>query len=128
MMITQGAKVEIEVTSDVNLLVFSQCGLRRIKELKAKKDAKLALANHGILKKASDPKSEPFRVPSSDQLSLKRVDGYTLEANIRKKMTKEERKALIKAGREDSVKYQSKAAVKQKKVHFHISLLFSAFP
>ncbi|GKC61182.1 hypothetical protein Tco_1088780 [Tanacetum coccineum] len=43
-------------------------------------------------------------------------------------MTKEERKALIKAGREDSVKYQSKAAVKQKKVHFHISLLFLAFP
>ncbi|PWA45561.1 protein SDA1 [Artemisia annua] len=38
-----------------------------------------------------------------------------LKANIRKRMTKEERKALIKAGREDSVKYQSKAAVKQKK-------------
>ncbi|PWA35262.1 ARM repeat superfamily protein [Artemisia annua] len=112
---TSGAKVENEDTSDVTDGILSNEDFRRIKELKAKKDAKLALANHGILKKASDPKSEPFRVPSSDQLSLKRVDGYTLEANIRKKMTKEERKALIKAGREDSVKYQSKAAVKQKK-------------
>ncbi|GJS22669.1 zinc finger, CCHC-type containing protein [Tanacetum coccineum] len=59
--------------------------------------------------------------------SVKRVR-FNATANIRKKMTKEERKALIKAGREDSVKYQSKAAVKQKKVHFHISLLFLAFP
>ncbi|GJU94299.1 hypothetical protein Tco_1319055 [Tanacetum coccineum] len=37
------------------------------------------------------------------------------KANIRKKMTKEERKAIIKVGTEDNVKYQSKDVVKQKK-------------
>lgn len=95
--------------------ILSNEDFQRIKELKAKKEAKVALANHGLLKKASDPKSEPFRIPNSDKLSLKRVDGYSLEANIRKKMTKEERKALIKAGREETGKYISKAAVKQKK-------------
>ena len=78
---TPGAKVENEDTSDVTDGILPNEDFWRIKELKAKKDAKLALANHGILKKASDPKSEPFRVPSSDQLSLKRVDGYTLEVS-----------------------------------------------
>ncbi|GJY21143.1 hypothetical protein Tco_0393709 [Tanacetum coccineum] len=37
------------------------------------------------------------------------------KANIRKKMTKEERKAIIKVGTKDNVKYQSKDVVKQKK-------------
>ncbi|XP_071690977.1 uncharacterized protein [Rutidosis leptorrhynchoides] len=95
--------------------ILSNEDFQRIKVLKAKKEAKRALSHHGLLKKASDPKSEPFKIPSSDQLSLKRVDGYTLEANIRKKMTKEERKALIKAGREETGKYVSKAATKQQK-------------
>ncbi|KVI05649.1 Armadillo-type fold [Cynara cardunculus var. scolymus] len=95
--------------------ILSNEDFQRIKELKTKKDAKLALAHHGLLKKASDPKSTVFKIPTSDQLSLKRVDGVTLEANIRKKMTKEERKALIKAGREDTGKYQARAAIKQNK-------------
>ncbi|KAK9063467.1 hypothetical protein SSX86_017337 [Deinandra increscens subsp. villosa] len=110
-----GAKLEKDDASDTADGILSNEDFRRIKELKAKKEAQLALAHHGLLKKASDPKSEPFKIPSSDQLSLKRVDGYLLEANIRKKMTKEERKALIKAGREETGKYQSKAAVKQQK-------------
>ncbi|GJT03472.1 endoribonuclease E-like protein [Tanacetum coccineum] len=38
-----------------------------------------------------------------------------LKGNLRKKMTKDERKALIKVGRDDSVKSQSKAVVKQPK-------------
>ncbi|KAL4581886.1 hypothetical protein LXL04_006420 [Taraxacum kok-saghyz] len=109
-----GAKLEIQEISEDGIL--SNEDFQRIKELKAKKEAKVALANHGLLKKASDPKSTTvFKVPTSDQLSLKRVDGYSLEVNIRKKMTKEERKALIKAGREDGEKYQSRAATKQKK-------------
>ncbi|GKB61915.1 hypothetical protein Tco_0918101, partial [Tanacetum coccineum] len=46
---------------------------------------------------------------------LERVMRSVLMANIRKKMTKEERKAIIKVGTEDNVKYQSKDVVKQKK-------------
>lgn len=38
-------------------------------------------------------------------------------------MTKEERKALIKAGREDGEKYQSRAATKQKKVCFNFNFI-----
>ncbi|XP_023755148.1 uncharacterized protein LOC111903609 [Lactuca sativa] len=112
-----GARLESEAITEEPTTdgILSNEDFQRIKELKAKKDAKVALANHGILKKSSDPKSTVFKVPTSDQLSLKRVDGYSLEANIRKKMTKEERKALIKAGREDGEKYQSRAATKQKK-------------
>ncbi|KAI7727327.1 hypothetical protein M8C21_027599 [Ambrosia artemisiifolia] len=110
-----GAKSENNDNSDTTDGILSNEDFQRIKELKAKKEAKLALAQHGLLKKGSDPRSEHFKIPSSDQLSLKRVDGYSLEANIRQKMTKEERKALMKAGREETGKYQSKAAVKQKK-------------
>ncbi|XP_076895970.1 uncharacterized protein LOC143548771 isoform X2 [Bidens hawaiensis] len=111
-----GAKLEENNdTLDVTDGILSNEDFQRIKELKAKKEAKLALTNHGLLKKGLDPKSEHFKVPSSDQLSLKRVDGYSLEANIRKKMTKEERMALIKAGREETGTYQARAAVKRKK-------------
>ncbi|KAL7590750.1 hypothetical protein Lser_V15G41109 [Lactuca serriola] len=109
-----GAKLEGEATTTDGIL--SNKDFQRIKELKAKKEAKVALANHGMLKKSSDLKSTAgFKVPTSHQLSLKRVDGFSLEANIRKKMTKAERKALIKAGREDGEKYQARAAIKQKK-------------
>lgn len=38
-------------------------------------------------------------------------------------MTKEERKALIKAGREDGEKYQARAAIKQKKVCFYFNFI-----
>nr|XP_043629067.1 protein SDA1 homolog [Erigeron canadensis] len=111
-----GAKLENDVAGATDTDgILSNEDFQRIKELKAKNEAKRALAHHGLFKKPSDPKSEPFKVPSSDQLSLKRVDGYTLEANIRKKMTKEQRKALIKAGREETGKYISRAATKQQK-------------
>uniref|UniRef100_A0A2P2IYR4 Protein SDA1 n=1 Tax=Rhizophora mucronata TaxID=61149 RepID=A0A2P2IYR4_RHIMU len=76
---------------------------QRIKELKAKKAAKVALARQG------------FKVPSSDQLSSKRVDPAKLENHVRKKMSKQEKLALVKAGREDRGKYQSRVAVKKKK-------------
>ncbi|KAJ8899166.1 hypothetical protein K2173_011953 [Erythroxylum novogranatense] len=76
---------------------------QKIKELKAKKAANSALAQQG------------FKVPSSDQLSFRRVDPSKLEAHIRRKLTKEQRLALVKAGREEREKYQSRTAVKRKK-------------
>ncbi|KAL0351226.1 UNVERIFIED_CONTAM: protein SDA1 [Sesamum calycinum] len=91
-------------TSNTHDGILSNEDFQRIKkELKAKKEARAALTQHG------------FKVPSSDQLSTKRVDAAKLEANIKKKLTKEERLALIRAGREEREKYQSRTAVKQKK-------------
>lgn len=103
-----------EVSSDEAGKIFSDEDFKRIKELKAKKEAKLALAQHG-LGKGGDTKSVTFKIPSSDQLSMKRVDPSQLEAHIKRKLTKEERLELVKAGREDRGKYQARTAVKQKK-------------
>ncbi|XP_075479603.1 uncharacterized protein LOC142520497 [Primulina tabacum] len=89
--------------SDANDGILSNEDFQRIKELKAKKEARTALAQHG------------FKLPSSDQLSVKRVDAATLEANIKQKLTKQERLALIRAGREERGKYQARTAIKQKK-------------
>ncbi|KAJ0095219.1 hypothetical protein Patl1_16804 [Pistacia atlantica] len=83
--------------------ILSNEDFRRIKELKAKKDAKLALAQQG------------FKVPSSDQLRVKRVDPAKLEAHVRQKLSKEERLALVRAGREDRGKFMARTAIKQKK-------------
>ncbi|XWS69123.1 hypothetical protein CRYUN_Cryun04dG0152600 [Craigia yunnanensis] len=69
----------------------------------AKKEAKTALAQQG------------FKIPSSDQLSFKRVDPAKLEAHVRLRLSKEERLALVKAGREDRGQYQARTATKQKK-------------
>lgn len=88
---------------DTNDGILSNEDFQRIKELKTKKDAKIALAQHG------------FKIPSSDQLSTKRVDAAKLEANIRKKLTKDEKLALVRAGREERGKYQSRTSIKQKK-------------
>ncbi|KAE9587793.1 hypothetical protein Lal_00021981 [Lupinus albus] len=89
--------------------ILSNEDFQRIKELKAKKEAERAMAQHGLSTSAG------FRIPNSDQLSTKRVDAATLEAHVRKKMSKDERLALVKEGREDRGKYQARAAVKQKK-------------
>ncbi|KAK7819495.1 protein sda1 like protein [Quercus suber] len=85
--------------------ILSNEDFQRIKELKAKKDANDALVKHGLRK----------GIPSSDQLSTKRVDPAKLEVHVRKKMSKEERLALVRAGREDRGKYQARTSVKQKK-------------
>ncbi|KAF7839867.1 protein SDA1-like protein [Senna tora] len=89
--------------------ILSNEDFQRIKELKAKKEAKHALAQHGLAKSAA------IKVASPDQLSLKRVDAAKLEVHLRKKLSKEERLALVRAGREDRGKYVARAAVKQKK-------------
>ncbi|XP_021901267.1 protein SDA1 homolog [Carica papaya] len=90
-------------SSDLTDGILSNEDFQRIKELKAKKEARFALAQQG------------FKVPSSDQLSSKRVDPTKLEAHIRHKLSKEERLALVRAGREDRGKYQARTAIKQKK-------------
>lgn len=83
--------------------ILSNEDFKRIKELKAKNDARTVLAQHG------------FKLPSSDQISSKRVDAAKLEANIRRKLSKEERLVIIRAGREDRGRYQAKTALKKKK-------------
>ncbi|KAJ8615584.1 hypothetical protein MRB53_034956 [Persea americana] len=87
----------------------------RLVEVEAKKDAKVALTQQGLIKKGSDSKFAAFKMPSSDELSVKRVDPSKLEMHVRRKLSKEERLALVKAGREERGKYQARAAVKQKK-------------
>ncbi|KAF5443050.1 hypothetical protein F2P56_035643 [Juglans regia] len=84
--------------------ILSNEDFQRIKELK--KEAKMALAQHGLLRKG---------IPSSDQLSVKRVDPAKLEAHVRKRLSKEERLALVREGREERGKFQARTAVKQKK-------------
>ncbi|XP_020700433.2 LOW QUALITY PROTEIN: protein SDA1 homolog [Dendrobium catenatum] len=88
---------------------------QRIKKLKANKEAKQALSQHGLLGKDAKSTSTTFKIPSSEQLSTKRLDPAKLEAHIRSKLSKEERLALVRAGKEDRGQYQARAAVKQKK-------------
>ncbi|KAK4791419.1 hypothetical protein SAY86_031832 [Trapa natans] len=95
--------------------ILSNEDFKRIKELKAKKEAKVALTKHGLLGKGSNAKSSGFKVPDSSQLSIKRVDPTKLEAHLKQKLSKEERLECVRAGREERGKYQSRAAVKQKK-------------
>ena len=45
---------------------------------------------------------------------------FIVQAHIRRKMSKEERLAMVKAGREDRGAYVARAAVKQKKVRFRL--------
>ncbi|GAB4828877.1 hypothetical protein Ancab_018537 [Ancistrocladus abbreviatus] len=95
--------------------IFSDEKFQRIKELQAQNQAKNALTRQGLFRKASDSKSATIKILSSDQLSIKRVDPAELDARIHRKMTKDERMALVKAGREERGKYQARTAVKQKK-------------
>ncbi|KAK8567641.1 hypothetical protein V6N13_105598 [Hibiscus sabdariffa] len=90
-------------SSDLADGILSDEHFQKIKKLKAKKEAKTALAQQG------------FKIPSSDQLSFKRVDPSKLEAHVRLRLNKEERLALVKAGREDRGQYQARTAIKQNK-------------
>ncbi|PIA30349.1 hypothetical protein AQUCO_05600053v1 [Aquilegia coerulea] len=101
------------VSSDSEGGILSDKDFRRINELEAKKRAKLALAQHGLLRNGSDAKAGAYKIPNAEQLRNKRMNPAKLE--VRRKMTKEEKLELIKAGREDRVKYQAKTAIKKKK-------------
>ncbi|THU64032.1 hypothetical protein C4D60_Mb01t22160 [Musa balbisiana] len=96
--------------------ILSNEDFQRIKELKAKKEAKLVMVQQGLLRKGIDSKVSSFKIPSSEQLSIKPVDPAMLEVHIKRKLSKEERLALVRAGREDRGKYQARTAVKQKKM------------
>lgn len=90
-------------SSEAEDRILSNEDFQRIRELEAKREARAALTRHG------------FKLPSSDQLSSKRVNPATLEANIRRKQTKEEKLAVIRAEREERGEYKSKSFVKKKK-------------
>uniref|UniRef100_A0A9I9DS88 Protein SDA1 n=1 Tax=Cucumis melo TaxID=3656 RepID=A0A9I9DS88_CUCME len=109
------ASTAVEKSSEPTDGILSNEDFQRIKDLKAKKDAKSALTQHGLLRNASDAKRTAPKVPNTDELSKKRVDPAKLEVHIRRRVTKEEKLALVKAGREERGKYQARAAVKQKK-------------
>ncbi|XVF28616.1 hypothetical protein REPUB_Repub15cG0045400 [Reevesia pubescens] len=102
----------IRATSDSTDGILSDEHFQRINGLEAKKEAKTALAQQG------------FKIPSSDQLTFKRVDPAKLEAHVRLRLSKEERLALVKAGREDKGQYQARAAIKQKNV-FWLAIQYS---
>ncbi|KAI3931452.1 hypothetical protein MKX01_040369 [Papaver californicum] len=104
-------------SSDLTDGILSNEDFTRIKELKAKEGAKLALGQHGLFRKGPEAKSPAFKVPSSEELSLKRVNPSVLETNIRRKMTKEERLELVKAGREDRGKCQTGGTSNKQKEH-----------
>ncbi|KAK8970783.1 hypothetical protein KSP40_PGU011877 [Platanthera guangdongensis] len=95
--------------------ILSNEDFKRIKELKAKKEGKHGLSQHGLLNKDANSTSTAFKIPSSEQLSAKRLDPVKLEAYIRSKLSKEEKLAMVRAGREGRGPYQARAAVKQKK-------------
>ncbi|CAK9327083.1 unnamed protein product [Citrullus colocynthis] len=109
------ASTAVEKSSEPTDGILSNEDFQRIKELQAKKDAKSALTQHGLLRNSSDAKRTALKSPNTDELSTKRVDPAKLEVHIRRRITKEEKVALVKAGRADRGKYQARAAVKQKK-------------
>ncbi|KAG0482765.1 hypothetical protein HPP92_010849 [Vanilla planifolia] len=104
-----------EVSTDEADGIVSNEDFQRIKELKENKEAKKALSQHGLLRKDEGYKAATSEIPSSEQLSAKRVNPVKLEAHVRSKLSKQERVALIRAGRGDREKYKAKTIVKQKK-------------
>uniref|UniRef100_A0A1D1XRJ6 Protein SDA1 n=1 Tax=Anthurium amnicola TaxID=1678845 RepID=A0A1D1XRJ6_9ARAE len=103
------------ISSDATDGILSNEDFQRIKELKAKKEARLALSQQGLLKNSLDSRPPTLKLPTSEQLTMKRVDPAKLEINVKRRLSKEEKLALVKAGREERGKYQSRTAVKQKK-------------
>ncbi|KAM7487229.1 hypothetical protein LguiB_024713 [Lonicera macranthoides] len=109
-----GAKME-HSPANIDDGILSNEDFQRINEREARKQARIALDRHGLLRKSSDGKSTNFKIPSADQLSARRVDAAKLEANIKRKLSKEERLALIREGREETGKYKARTAVNKKK-------------
>ncbi|KAG0450062.1 hypothetical protein HPP92_027078 [Vanilla planifolia] len=86
------------------------------KRLNENKEAKKALSQHGLLRKDEGYTVATSKIPSSEKQSAKRVNPVKLEAHVRSKLSKQERVALVRAGRGDREKYKAKIVVKQKKV------------
>ncbi|EFJ18121.1 hypothetical protein SELMODRAFT_113277 [Selaginella moellendorffii] len=108
-----GSKLEDDEVSGDGIL--SNEDFRRIREIQAKREAENALSNHGLRKIASESQNQ------------RPLDPSKLEANIRRKQSKEERIASSKAGRDDRGTYTSRAAVKKRKVCFSFAISLVRF-
>ncbi|KAL3697936.1 hypothetical protein R1sor_012012 [Riccia sorocarpa] len=95
--------------------ILSNEDFQRIRSMKAKRDAKEALSQHGLTKGGKKRTETPFKIRDPEDLSSRRFNPAVLEANVKRRAEKEERVALVKAGREDRVPYSSRTATKQKK-------------
>ncbi|XP_078175847.1 ARM repeat superfamily protein [Carex rostrata] len=91
------AKSEVLEEADA---ILSNEDFKRIKEIKAKNQAKEAMVQHGIRSMTSD---KPF-------------DPAKLEAHVRRKLTKEERLEHVRSMREERLPYQARTKLKHKKV------------
>ncbi|KAL9246254.1 hypothetical protein vseg_019812 [Gypsophila vaccaria] len=105
---------KLEDVSDSEDHIYSNEDFQRIKELQAKEKAKTALTRHGLLKSANS-RGSSMKIPTPGQLSLKPLDPAKFESKSRRKLTKDQRIAIMKAGREDREQYRAKAAVKKNK-------------
>ncbi|KAI0495784.1 hypothetical protein KFK09_022087 [Dendrobium nobile] len=74
---------------------------QRIKKLKASKEAKQALSQHGLLGKDAKSTSTTFKIPSSEQLSTKRLDPAKLETGGLSNRQKQHKKAMPLAAKRD---------------------------
>ncbi|KAG0450114.1 hypothetical protein HPP92_026938 [Vanilla planifolia] len=106
-------KVTMFQPNEVDGIVSNE-DFQHIKELKANKEAKKALSQHHLLRKDEGYKAITTEIPSSEQLSAKCLNPIKLEAHVRSKLSKQERVALVRAGRGDREKYEAKTIMKQK--------------
>ncbi|KAF6157533.1 hypothetical protein GIB67_004471 [Kingdonia uniflora] len=109
-----GAKTE-HAMSPISDGILGNEDFQRIRDLKTKEEARRALVKHRLLQKGSDAKPATVKIPTSDQLTTKRVDPAQLEVNIKRRVSKAEKLEQIKAGREERDKFGSKTGRKQKK-------------
>ncbi|KAG0488044.1 hypothetical protein HPP92_006855 [Vanilla planifolia] len=78
-----------EVSTDEADGVLSNEDFQRIKKLKENKEAKKALSQHGLLRKDEGYTVATSKIPSSEQLSAKRVNPVKLEWILRPQVLKE---------------------------------------
>ncbi|KAG0489728.1 hypothetical protein HPP92_006591 [Vanilla planifolia] len=71
-----------EVSTDEADGVLSNEDFQRIKKLKKNKEAKKALSQHGLLRKDEGYTATTSEIPSSEQLSAKRVNPVKLESSL----------------------------------------------
>ncbi|KAL2644731.1 hypothetical protein R1flu_012318 [Riccia fluitans] len=95
--------------------ILSNEDFQHIRAMKAKRAAKEALSDHGLTKGGKKRKETAIKIRDPEDLSGRRVNPAVLEANVKRRAEKEERLALVKAGREDRTPYGSRIATKQKK-------------
>ncbi|KAH9626837.1 hypothetical protein KSS87_002482 [Heliosperma pusillum] len=105
---------KLEITSESDDHIYSNEDFKRIRELQAKEKVNTALTQHGLLK-GTNSRSASIKIPSPGQLSLKPIDPAKFDINSRGKLNKEQRIAVMKAGREDREQYKAKTAVKKNK-------------